>query len=226
MPDGEYQERIFRCAERLDPEVEHLGSWHSHHCNGLKQLSAGDVRGYFQTVNKKQYRLNFFLASLVKKIPDSISSPFDWIGHFLFIRGVDEYYDITDRIRLVDFPTRLASCTGHSAREKAETQRQPIAQADPEWHSSPEGRKALAADKTFFGEHFTNVVATRKNGQITLTGESGDKSVSLTYPASNKDRETIVFLRHKNSEAILEIRSELDRRTVALKAAIGAVTLI
>src|SRR5207245_950776 len=104
MPDGEYQEHVFRRAEGLDSNVEHLGSWHSHHCNGLERLSGGDIEGYFRTVNKANYRPNFFVASLVKKIPHQGSTPSDWIDHFLFVRGVDDFYRVTDTVRLVTFP--------------------------------------------------------------------------------------------------------------------------
>ena len=226
LPDGEYQERIFRCAEQLDPEVEHLGSWHSHHCNGLRQLSDGDVRGYFRTVNKNHYRPDFFLASLIKEIPEPTSSPSDWIGHFLFIRDVDEYYDVTSQVRLVDSPTRFSSCTGHAILEEGTKQRQSVSQDDADWHSSPEGRKALAVDKSFFEKHFAHVIATRKSRQITLTGELGHTTVSLRYPASSNDQDAIVFLRNQNSETILEIHCDLDRRTVALKAAMSAASLV
>jgi hypothetical protein len=37
--------------------------------NGLRTLSGVDVRGYFATVSKPAYRLNFFVASLVKTVP-------------------------------------------------------------------------------------------------------------------------------------------------------------
>src|SRR5690349_16952098 len=41
LPDGEYQEALFRKLEAQDPDIEHLGTWHTHHCNGLKTLSQG-----------------------------------------------------------------------------------------------------------------------------------------------------------------------------------------
>src|SRR5437879_7951017 len=41
MPDGPYQEGLFRSIEETDHLVEHVGSWHSHHCNGLRTLSSG-----------------------------------------------------------------------------------------------------------------------------------------------------------------------------------------
>src|SRR5208282_1767976 len=39
--DGDYQEQVFRSIEERHPEIEHLGSWHTHHVNGLATLSQG-----------------------------------------------------------------------------------------------------------------------------------------------------------------------------------------
>jgi hypothetical protein len=44
MPDGEYQEAMFRVLEKFDQDINYLGSWHTHHCNGLAELSQGDIR--------------------------------------------------------------------------------------------------------------------------------------------------------------------------------------
>jgi ThiF family len=106
LPDGDFQERLFRQAERLDRRVEHLGSWHSHHCNGLGIFSEGDIAGYFKTVNKAQYRPDLFVASLVTRIPESIEER-DWLQHFLFVRGDDQFYRLDTDLRMVDAPTTL-----------------------------------------------------------------------------------------------------------------------
>src|SRR6266496_3030509 len=80
QPDGEYQEHLFRQLEQIDPEVEHLGTWHSHHCNGLPTLSDGDIDGYYRTVNKRAYRPEHFLASLVTRLPRN-TDDVGWIDH-------------------------------------------------------------------------------------------------------------------------------------------------
>src|ERR1700730_15426512 len=36
--DGDYQEQVFRSIEAANPEVEHLGNWHTHHVNGFPTL--------------------------------------------------------------------------------------------------------------------------------------------------------------------------------------------
>jgi len=65
MPDGEYQEAMFRVLETFDQDIHYLGSWHTHHCNGLAELSQGDIRGYTETVNSRQYDLDYFFALLI-----------------------------------------------------------------------------------------------------------------------------------------------------------------
>ena len=65
MPDGEYQERLFRLVESFDPAIEHIGSWHSHHCNGFPTLSGGDIEGYLKSINDRNYRPRYFIAILI-----------------------------------------------------------------------------------------------------------------------------------------------------------------
>lgn len=230
MPDGGYQEILFRQAERLDPAIEHLGTWHSHHCNGLQRLSPGDVEGYFRTVNKALYRPDFFLASLVKHIPINPESV-DWIDHFLFVRGVGEYYLTTDHIRVIDWPTIFGAHTGHpqrhqqivassSGNDTAETlQKEPSSV----WYETEGGRKALAEDRRFFRDQFgANVIATRRDSRITLTGQADDKGISVTYPQNPSDKEvSISVLQH--GTAILHMHCELPYRKISFTAALAAV---
>ena len=65
LPDGKYQESLFRLIEVWDPDIEHVGTWHSHHCNGLESLSGGDIRGYIESVNDPRYGLQYFFVMLI-----------------------------------------------------------------------------------------------------------------------------------------------------------------
>lgn len=89
-PDGEYQENVFRLVEIFDPDVDHVGSWHSHHCNGLDELSGGDISGYKKSVNNHQYNLDYFFVILVFGINRSDLKA----KYYLFCRGQDSYYSI------------------------------------------------------------------------------------------------------------------------------------
>ena len=46
----------------------YLGSWHTHHCNGLTELSPGDIKSYKETLNSRDYDLNYFFALLVTDV--------------------------------------------------------------------------------------------------------------------------------------------------------------
>jgi hypothetical protein len=63
--DGGYQEQVFRQVEEREPSIEHLGNWHTHHVNGLRHLSGGDIETYRRTVEHHNHNTDFFYALLV-----------------------------------------------------------------------------------------------------------------------------------------------------------------
>ena len=89
LGDAKYQERQFRQMESIRPDIEHLGSWHSHHPNGYDTLSGGDIRGYFETVNDPGHNHDWFYALLVTD-----SRGFKSSRHFLFERGRTDFVEI------------------------------------------------------------------------------------------------------------------------------------
>ena len=91
MPDGEYQEAMFRVLEKFDQDINYLGSWHTHHCNGLAELSQGDIRGYRETVNSRQYDLDYFFALLITDLYGAELRK----RYYLFVRS-QGYADIPD----------------------------------------------------------------------------------------------------------------------------------
>jgi hypothetical protein len=102
--DGEYQERLFRSIEASHPDVEHLGSWHTHHVNGYPTLSGGDKTTYFKTVNHEKQNTDFFYALLVVSKKHGGNARYA-TKHFLFRRGDDTIYEIpTKDVRIVDAP--------------------------------------------------------------------------------------------------------------------------
>jgi len=104
--DGEYQEQAFRRIEEQHPNIEHLGTWHTHHVNGLQTLSGGDITTYTKTVNHHNHNTNFFYALLVVGKHKS-KNPLDRYSykHFIFRRGDDRFYEIAPRhVEIVDSP--------------------------------------------------------------------------------------------------------------------------
>ena len=228
QPDGEYQESLFRRAEAIDPEIEHLGTWHSHHCNGLQTLSEGDVSGYHRTVNRTAYRPDYFFASLVTRLPTGPGDS-DWVDHFLFVRGHDDYYRITESVVTVDWRTAFRGIIAHPHRAgKVEGLHQDthlqssVREEQPRlaWHDTQEGRVILATDRKQFASLFRDsVVVTRRDLAVTMTGRLNNTEIAMTYPAASDDsKEVVVILRHA-AAAILTINAGLEDRQMALKAA-------
>lgn len=92
LPDRDYQYALFRLLERYDPALEHLGSWHSHHCNGLDVLSRGDVEGYVAAVNDANYNIDIFVAFLVVGVSRTALS-----GRvYAFKRGHQNFYELRE----------------------------------------------------------------------------------------------------------------------------------
>lgn len=104
--DGAHQERIFRQIEARNPEIEHLGNWHTHHVNGLQTLSGGDIDTYRRTVNHRNHNTSFFYALLVTAKHRS-SDPLRRysLKHYLFHRRDEGVYEIPSRhIEIVNQP--------------------------------------------------------------------------------------------------------------------------
>ncbi len=93
--DGSYQERVFRRVEQAHPEIEHLGSWHTHHVNGLPHLSGGDIETYTRTVNHENHNTSFFYALLVTgKNPGAKGIDRYEFRHYVFHRGGGDFVEV------------------------------------------------------------------------------------------------------------------------------------
>jgi hypothetical protein len=95
--DGEFQERVFRSVERDNPQIEHLGNWHTHHVNGFPHLSGGDVATYARTVNHGNHNTPFFYALLVTTKEAPRAGRRYRVKHYLFRRGEKNGYEIDSR---------------------------------------------------------------------------------------------------------------------------------
>ncbi len=229
MPDGPYQEALFREIEQRDSAIEHLGTWHSHHCNGLRTLSDGDVNGYRRTVNKAAYRPNFFVASLVKDVPRAVQDA-GWIDHFLFVRGGAGYYNITDKVRVVDLVSAFGALTGHApARREAVASETPDVEPPSDcrapaslWFDTPEGQRVLADDKRFFDENFESVVTTRRDSRVIIKGRTGSRALAVSFPKDPEDQ-TVSVVVGVGTSAALRIECDLANRSLAYKAALAVL---
>jgi hypothetical protein len=114
--DGAYQERIFRQIENQHSEIEHLGNWHTHHVNGLQNLSGGDIETYHRTVNHRNHNTPFFYALLVTAKRRSIEPLRRYtVKHYVFRRGDERIYELSSRqVEIVDAPLVWPAHAGHS----------------------------------------------------------------------------------------------------------------
>jgi hypothetical protein len=113
--DGDYQEQVFRKIEDHHREIEHLGNWHTHHVNGLQNLSGGDIETYYKTVNHPNHNAPFFYALLVTgkhRSPDPLGRYS--VKHYVFRRGDERIYELQrDQVDIADLPLVWPEDAGH-----------------------------------------------------------------------------------------------------------------
>ena len=107
--DGEYQEKIFREIEERVPSIEHLGNWHTHHVNGLRHLSGGDIETYRRTVEHQNHNTDFFYALLVTERGRANRAQRYMFKNYVFRRDDDKVYEIpASAVTSTDSPLHVA----------------------------------------------------------------------------------------------------------------------
>ena len=119
--DGSYQERVFREVEQREPTVEHLGNWHTHHVNGLRHLSDGDIATYRRTVEHKNHNTDFFYALLViERKPGKTGLQRYIFKNYVLRRGDPEVYEIpSSALTLTDAALVWPSVSAQSSHSKS-----------------------------------------------------------------------------------------------------------
>jgi hypothetical protein len=119
--DGEYQEKVFRKVEELVPEIEHLGNWHTHHVNGLRHLSGGDIETYRRTVEHAKHNSDFFYALLVTEKKSGQTGLQRYVfKNYVMRRGDDKVYEIpASAVTLVDSPLVWPASETHTRIQQA-----------------------------------------------------------------------------------------------------------
>lgn len=118
--DGASQEKIFRQVEEREPSIEHLGNWHTHHVNGLRHLSEGDIGTYRRTVEHQNHNTNFFYALLVVERKNGKRGLQRYIfKNYVFRRGDPAIYEIpAGALTLIDAPLVWPVATRPEAAQK------------------------------------------------------------------------------------------------------------
>jgi hypothetical protein len=112
LSDTDYQLRLFQRVATEFPALRFLGLWHSHHPNGLRELSSGDDQTGRRTVNSDGHELDLLLSSLVIDSAGLLGG-----RHFVFLRGHERFYEIDGRcLEVTEGPNPVAATIERNAR--------------------------------------------------------------------------------------------------------------
>jgi len=190
LPDGPYQERLYRTLEAEDPALEHLGTWHSHHPNGCPTLSQGDIDGYIRTIEDPRYQPPIFLATLVTTLAGFASA-----RHYLFASGQARFVELDpSRVRRdygsSPWPSRMAAARRATRRQAQRPALPPTTdpretpRLDPRLDGELASLRAALRDVTV---RQASSGGQRVVGQ--LEREGTDVVASILYPSSTAPRE-------------------------------------
>jgi hypothetical protein len=198
--DTDYQVRLFQRVAPEFPALCFIGLWHSHHPNGLRELSRGDWQTGLQTVNNGDHELDLLLSSLVIDSAGLLGG-----RHFVFLRGHERFYEIDGRyVEVTDGPNPVAAAVERNARwlysqtprqrplprvaggsrpaRGGERQGAGTAGASVSWLQSPEGSQALAFDSAWL-RSYPSLQPSSRDGGVVWRGpvDAGPVVVSCAY---------------------------------------------
>lgn len=186
--DGDYQESVFRTLEQRHPEIEHLGSWHTHHVNGFPTLSGGDRETYHRVVDHEKHNTDFFYALLVTSRNAGARNIDRYsVKHFVLFRKIPGELEIPpSRVRILDRPIIWPS-TGDVPGAAVPGEAKPIAGAADQ----------RARDNEFFKELFPDLrpLLSRKTGRVYWRGRIAlvDESVAEVVAAELEEDGQAVY---------------------------------
>ena len=227
LGDAEWQTRRFRSLERLYPDIEHLGSWHSHHPNGLDRLSEGDIAGYRETVNSAGHNHDYFLVSL-----GIDTQGFATARHYLFVRGDRRFYEIPrSRIAVLDIDTGAVARRARADHVAGLPESRPVGAEPvsvPGWSESPDGRRALIEEFLLRREPvFAGLRLLVSGGRLIAKGRvSTDQltvAMTLLYPSAYGLQDGLLKLATVDEPLVEATLS--GPYTVGLRDAHGAIRL-
>jgi hypothetical protein len=224
LSDTDYQYALFQALLRDFPELDYIGLWHSHHPNGLGELSQGDLATGTGVVNGGQHDRDFLLSSLAVDRRGLLGG-----RQFVFLRGHKNCYEIDPAsITVLDEPTAVgAAITRERARlrsTRTRAGRQPAKRSSgpPAWTKAEAGRKAIAADRAWL-ERYPRVQPRITAGTLVWQGliTAGELDLKCSYaygdaePAVSAPRATAEWSESgARMELALNLPSRPDREAV------------
>jgi hypothetical protein len=219
IPDGEHQERLFRVIESYDPNIEHIGSWHSHHCNGYQDLSNGDIEGYYHNVNSRDYNLDWFFVMLITSVKKQNMEA----KYYLFHRGDNEIYNIDEKKISV---IRQEYRNENILREVEQStyayrnQRQHFSHPSPEREQTRNWEETMmnirAEDRAWIKNEFrsSRVFRNKKDDTINwgliIPIQQDEFEVTYTYPKYSSNPEQAMLIITYRKKEILRTNIELN----------------
>lgn len=208
IPDGNYQDDLFQILLKWDQQVEHVGSWHSHHCNGYPTLSKGDIEGYLHNVNNSNYNANIFVALLIKSVGRN-SMDYDI---FIFMRNSPSYYVIPkSTIQVVKIKSRLNELLSICEALTLDTKQSPISpynqgkRGQQTYAIADNQSMLLLQDKEWISEHFPSATLMRSHSTGILSWKwfmmAHDSTFEIRYTYDSANSAT---LRKKHGNYLVE----------------------
>jgi hypothetical protein len=186
LPDGEYQEALFRVVEAADPEVEHIGTWHSHHPNRCKWFSSGDLDGYRETISSPDYRPECFLATLAVD-----ESGLSGASHIVWFKGASQPERISaEHITILAEPGPYVPVLAQGRRDiraRLQASRSPAlgssaAEPPAPWWCTALGKAVLVHDRRMIEDLLGPVKATagRSGDYLAILARTSFKGVAVS----------------------------------------------
>lgn len=210
MPDGDYQEKLFRLVEKFDTTLDVIGSWHSHHCNGFPELSSGDIRGYQETVNSHLYDVNYLFVILVTALKKSSTEK----RFYLFVRGQNDYYELDkSNIKFVRKLSVVESILSEAERLSFQLRKKKLSAGYAYQHPQNKGSSSLntdplqkirSEDHEWILNHFPSAKTTRNKI---------DSAISWRWLIQLEDDELICRYTHPVYDSQLPATLEIEHKT-------------
>ena len=190
--DGAWQEEVFRKVEEREPTIEHLGNWHTHHVNGLRHLSEGDIETYRRTVEHANHNTDIFYALLVteKKARKEGLDRY-LVKHYILRRGDPAVYEIPDTdVKVIGAPLVWPISVGDEGG-RIERDHAPMPSQEGLRHSRVMDRDILAEFYPSVASFMSKQLGVYWRGPVTLVDGSQVEVIVLENSASAKPEYTM-----------------------------------
>jgi len=189
--DLDYQQAVFDKLASRFADLQFLGMWHSHHPNGLRALSGGDVETGLSVVNSPNHELDFLISSLATD-----GHGLHPASHHVFIRGQDGYELVAEhQVHVLAGFSNIATVL--NSWRTARTLPSSSTSQLPAWCDTRRGRAILAADRRWLRE-YPGMRTVLNNGELLWRGvvnwDGLELNCAYVYGTSGLDHATTAII--------------------------------